>query len=108
VVSFKIRPFYPRSKSLWYPSDRRLGGSEIRCGRKIDIRFGTWNLRSLYRAGSLKTAAGELAKCKFDLLAVQEVRWVENGSQPAHDFTFFMEMEMMKSRRDRFFSYVRE
>jgi exonuclease III len=44
------------------------------------MRFGTWNVRSLYRAGSPKTAAGELAKYNLDLVAVQEVRWVEAGS----------------------------
>jgi hypothetical protein len=29
--------------------------------RKIDTRFVTWNVWSLYRRGSLKTVAGELA-----------------------------------------------
>jgi exonuclease III len=32
----------------------------------------TWNIRSLYRAGSLKTA---LARYKLDLVGVQEVKW---------------------------------
>ena len=32
--------------------------------RKGDTRFGTWNVRSLYRAGSLTAAARELARCK--------------------------------------------
>jgi len=30
-----------------------------------------------------------LTKYKSDLVAVQEVRWDEVGSQPADDFTFF-------------------
>jgi hypothetical protein len=30
---------------------------------------------------------------KLDLLAVQEVRWVEGGSQPAADYTFFYRNE---------------
>ena len=30
--------------------------------RKRDIMLGTWNVRSLYRAGSLKAAARELAR----------------------------------------------
>jgi hypothetical protein len=42
---------------------------------KRDMRFGTWNIRSLYRAVSLKTVARELGKYKLDLLGVQEVRW---------------------------------
>jgi len=37
------------------------------------MRFGVWNVRSLYRAGSL-TAARELARYKLDLVGVQEVR----------------------------------
>jgi hypothetical protein len=42
--------------------------------RKMDLRFGTWNVRSLYRSGSLKTLARELGKYKLDLVGVQEVR----------------------------------
>jgi exonuclease III len=38
------------------------------------VRFGTWNVRSLYRAGSLTAAARKLARHKLDLLGVQEVR----------------------------------
>jgi exonuclease III len=55
----------------------------------MDMRFETWNVRGLYRAGSLKTAASERARYNLDLVAVQEVRWVEVGSQPAEDYTFF-------------------
>jgi exonuclease III len=40
----------------------------------MDVRFGTWNVRSLYRAGSLKTVANEMVKYNLDLVAVQEVR----------------------------------
>jgi len=31
----------------------------------MDMRFGTWNVRSLYRAGLLKKVASKLAKCKI-------------------------------------------
>ena len=41
------------------------------------MRFGTWNVRSLYRANSLTTVARELVTCKLDLVGVQEVRWEE-------------------------------
>jgi hypothetical protein len=33
---------------------------EITKQRKMDMRFGTWNVRSLYRSGSLKTLSREL------------------------------------------------
>jgi len=39
------------------------------------MRFGTWNVRSLYRAGSSMAAARELARHKLDIVGVQEVRW---------------------------------
>jgi exonuclease III len=55
----------------------------------MDIRFGTWNTRSLYRIGSLKTVAGELGKYKLDLVGVQEVRWEKGGTELAEDYTFF-------------------
>jgi hypothetical protein len=32
---------------------------------KMDMRFGTWNIRSLYRSGSLKTVARELGMYKL-------------------------------------------
>jgi exonuclease III len=39
-----------------------------------DMRLGTWNVRSLYRAGSLITVAEEISKYKLDIVGVQEVR----------------------------------
>jgi exonuclease III len=55
----------------------------------MDMMFGAWNVGSLCRTGSLKTVASELPKCKLDLVTVQEVRWVEGGSQPEGDYTYF-------------------
>jgi len=51
-----------------------------RC-RKRDILLGTWNVRSLYRAGSLTAAARELARYKLDLVGVRWIlrKWVETG-----------------------------
>jgi exonuclease III len=55
----------------------------------MDMRFGTWNVRSLYRSGSLKTVARELGKYELDLVGVQEVRWDKGGTERAEDYTFF-------------------
>jgi exonuclease III len=55
------------------------------------MRFGTWNVRSLYRSGSLKTVARELAKYKLDLVGVQEVRWDKEGTVRAGEYTFFFQ-----------------
>jgi len=37
------------------------------------MRFGTWKVRSLYRAGSLAATARELGRYKLDLVGVQEL-----------------------------------
>ena len=57
--------------------------------RNRDILLGTWNVRSLYRAGSLMAAARELAKYKLDLVGVQEVRWDKEGTVKAGNCSFF-------------------
>jgi exonuclease III len=53
------------------------------------MKFGTWNVRSLYRVGAIKSVVGELEKCKLDLVEVQEVRWEGEGYQTADNCTFF-------------------
>jgi exonuclease III len=44
------------------------------------MRFGTWNVRSQYRAFSFTAGARGLARYKLDLVGVQEVRW-DRGAQ---------------------------
>jgi exonuclease III len=57
--------------------------------RKRDIRFGTWNVRSLYRAGSIMAVARKLVRYKLDLVGVQEVRWDKGGTVRAGDYSSF-------------------
>jgi hypothetical protein len=35
------------------------------------MRFGTWNVRSMYKAGPLRAVAEEISKYKLDLVGVQ-------------------------------------
>jgi hypothetical protein len=58
----------------------------------MDVRFGTWNERSLYRAGYLMIVAKEISKYK--LVGVQEVRWDRGGTKPAGEYAFSMERGM--------------
>jgi hypothetical protein len=51
--------------------------------KKMDMRFDTWNVRSMYRAGSLRAIEEEISKYKLDLMGVQEVRWDGGGTEPA-------------------------
>jgi exonuclease III len=53
------------------------------------MRFSTWNVRSLYRSDSITAVARELARCKLDLVGVQEVRWDKGGMVRAGDYNFF-------------------
>jgi hypothetical protein len=54
----------------------------------MDVRFGTWNIRSFHMAGSLITIATGIATYTLDLVSVQEVKWDRRGTEPAEDCTF--------------------
>jgi hypothetical protein len=73
----------------------------------MDMRFGTWNVRSLCRIGSLKTAARELGKCKAELVGVQEVRWEKGGTEGRGLYIFLWTGEWGSSVRDRIFVHKR-
>ena len=64
-----------------------LGETSRRIRR--EMKLGTWNVRYLYRVGSLKAAARELARYKLDVVGVQEVRWDKEGTVRAGDYYFF-------------------
>jgi exonuclease III len=53
------------------------------------MRFGTWNVRSLYKSGTLMMVVGELARYKLDLVGVQEVDWDKAGTIRAGDYMLF-------------------
>jgi hypothetical protein len=53
------------------------------------MRFGTWNVMSLYRVGAIKSEVGELEKYKLDLVGIQEFKWEGEGYQIAGNCTFF-------------------
>jgi hypothetical protein len=55
----------------------------------MDMRFGTWNVRSMYRAGSLRAVAEEISKYKLDLVGLKEFRWGGGGTETAVEYTFF-------------------
>jgi exonuclease III len=55
----------------------------------MDMRFVTWNVRSMYRAGLLRVVGAEISKYKLDLVGVQEVRWDGCGTERADEYIFF-------------------
>jgi hypothetical protein len=54
----------------------------------MDIRFGTWNIRSIHRAGSLRVVGKEISKYKLHLVGVQEVRWDGGGTELEGEYKF--------------------
>jgi hypothetical protein len=53
------------------------------------MRFGAWNVRNLYSAGSLMSTARELPRYKLDLVGVKEVMWDKGGKVRTGDYNFF-------------------
>jgi hypothetical protein len=54
-----------------------------------DMRFGTWNARSLCRAGSVLTVSKELLEYWLHLVGMQEDRWEGGRTEPVVEYTFF-------------------
>jgi hypothetical protein len=50
------------------------------------MRFGTWNVRSLYKSGLFTSVARESARYKLDLMGVQDVRWDKVGTVREGDY----------------------
>jgi len=83
------------------------------------MRSGTWNVRSLYRAGSFTAATRELARYKLDLVGVPEVSWDREVTVRTGDFFYGKENEelndlycspnivrVIKSRRMRWAGHI--
>jgi len=66
---------------LLHHSDLRgevfLGGKSRRIQRELKI--GTWNVRSIYGAGSLKAVARQLARYKLDVVVCRRSGWTKGA-----------------------------
>jgi hypothetical protein len=72
------------------------------------LKFGTWNVRNQYRAGSLTAEARELPRYKLDSVGEQEVRWNEGGTVRAGDYHFFYGKENENHQLGTHFLYNKE
>jgi exonuclease III len=52
------------------------------------MRFGTWNVRNLYKTGSIIASARELTRYKLDLVSVQEIRLDKGSTVRAREYNF--------------------
>jgi hypothetical protein len=68
------------------------------------MRFVTWNVRSLYRAGLLETVASELAKFNFDLVASRRSDGTGVVVSQQMIICFCMEVGMLMSWVHAFFT----
>jgi hypothetical protein len=72
------------------------------------VRFGTWNVRSLYRAGPLRTITRELFKYKLDLVGVQVVTEIVTAPNQKKNAHFYMERGMRTMSWVQAFLYIKE
>jgi hypothetical protein len=45
----------------------------------MDIEFGTWNMRTLHKAESLKSLLYQIQQYQLKVTAIQEIRWLGKG-----------------------------
>jgi hypothetical protein len=72
------------------------------------MRFGIWNVRSMYKAGSLRTVAEEISKYKLDLVGVEYVRWDGRDIEHAGEYAFCYGKGSENHELGTSFSYTRE
>jgi hypothetical protein len=75
--------------------------------QKTDTRYGTWNVRILYRSGSITAVTRELTRYKLDLVRIQKGRWDKGGTVRTADYIFSMEKKLKSSNQSRMFVYHR-
>jgi hypothetical protein len=74
----------------------------------MGMKFGTWNVGSLYGSDSLKMVARELGGHKLKLVGVQEVRWDKGGSERVEDYTSLYGAGNEDRQLGTGFLYIRE
>jgi hypothetical protein len=73
--------------------------------RKMEMRFGTWNVRRLYRAGLFMTRVKERSEYMLDFVGV---RWDRVGTESAGEYTFVYGKGNENYKLGTGFLYIRE
>jgi len=76
-LSYPAHPTWRVAANILYKQSRT--GDKV-WSSSLVVRFGAWNVRILYRAGSLIAAVRELARYKLYMVGVQDVRWDKGGT----------------------------
>jgi hypothetical protein len=69
----------------------------------MDMRFGLWNVRTLYRVGFLMAVWRKLSRYNLVLVGVQDVRWEGGGTEPVGKYTFLYGKENENHELDKVF-----
>lgn len=56
---------------------------------KSALRFGTWNIRTLFKPGAFRTLVDEVEKYRLGIVALQELRWSDTGLMQLKNTTLF-------------------
>lgn len=69
---------------------RNCGSKDFRLENwKSALRFGTWNVRTLFKPGAVGTVVKEIERYKLGVVALQEMRWKNTGSMQISNTTLF-------------------
>ena len=69
---------------------RQLGRTRNRkYWRRNKFYLGTWNVLSLYRAGALRLLVDQIDIYETGIRAIQEIRWIGQGTLEKKDHTLF-------------------
>lgn len=69
---------------------RNRGALENKTGKwKNGLSFGTWNIRTLFKPGAVQCLVEETERYGLGVVALQEIRWNDNGTLDIQDTTIF-------------------
>ncbi|XP_022161478.1 uncharacterized protein LOC111027411 [Myzus persicae] len=71
------------------PRDRDLDKTQRKRPGLQGFRIGTWNVRTLYKAGALNTLINTIDRYKANIVALQETRWQGEGCIATCNMTLF-------------------
>ena len=67
-----------------------------RTGKTKELKIGTWNIRTLYRAGAVNNLEKEISRYKLDVVAIQEVRWTGHGKMERKEHSIYYSCQAKK------------
>jgi len=86
LLNFVEKLLNKKSRTPIDNSENRQGK---RTGKPGFLRFGTWNIRTLYKPGALQNLIQVTNSYKPDIIALQEMRWPGTGNVKSDNVTLF-------------------